>query len=1363
MTQPTAATNKAHAIWMLLPHGYANPERTVAKLSLVVSPRAITADGRLGSLLELANWPDQVKNLDKVSLFVAGRQGTIEARVTSPKPRSELWRTLFPPTTPVQLDGGGEVSDLDQVASSVAYGPVVSTLRGLYEQTTAARVASGDAGPRGVDPSGVDPGGAGSPLERALSGLAQWSLAPPTGAGRERAAFAKAVVPAAAASVQAQVADLLEPTTMTTATLARAAELLREQGLDDAAAMVPLVSVIRRLRSTVASDQNGSPGNTGAPPVDPERPQPGRLDHVRAVDQADFHQVLGLVSAQPTLALALGLCFDLELPALEKGEHSIRVTGGLPLLAIGGAPWSRVIADPQNGRFTMATQPNAPSEVRDGMLDLRPDGPGARKYVVTTMDVVGTTAQLAGMASAVAAGQPAPTTLPPRRNVGFTLAQVDRRSGVVSHTATRGKAISESFGQPQSVDRLATQATPAADALAGVGPGEMVLYADDVTAGYRVHVRDGDGPWRSLMRRVARYTIGRERSSPVLTADDEGIVDPIPLVEQRDARGASQLEVGETIFVWNNWSLVARQPGPTVTTEADGRVHTELVSPQVSANYPLRIDVAVKEGTLPRLRYGRRYQFRVFPVDLAGNSIDPALCDPAQVSAPVTYRRLDPLPAPELVLRAPLRAGEALDRIVVLSDGDGKPLGSCERHVAPPRAWFNLVELHGHFDAALGSGSGAAQARQRLLAIGANEAGSFTDLMVPDPADPTRKIAAQGLRLAVNEDAPHPPSGSLVGLVRGQALLAGEYPVHNTDALNLPYLADPLSTGIAIAGLPTPTGEVVTARYGGSGTWPDVQSLRLIATPGTGTGGFGVAGDTSAGHPTLTLTVPPAADVTVALSSTLTPAGLALMEIDLPANARKAALAGQEPLLTPAKTLRVVHAVRCPRLPLEMQSATADPTRPVGSTVVDLSGTVLCHPASTARVDIEASWTELVDDGSSEVRMEQRTAMIGSVPVAPGTSVVPWKVRHALGDGKRRDITCRVVASTRFREYFPADTPAEDMVRRAEAGLTTVALNTTRPSPPVIHSVLPTFRWKRTLVNGVFTSVRSTAGLRVWLERPWGETGTDERFGVLIYRDLVGGEWAKEAAKNNLHPLHSRMSGWWGDPLDGWTHTAAHLVPGHFPARIEVDKSLPPQELRPSANSATVHVGRDVLGHAVHYDRDRDLWFADIDIDITDSQKWFPFIRLAVVRHQPKSVPGCQISPVVLTDPVQLPPTRTLTATWAGPGGIQLNVTGQWMNNTRFEVVVHSRAENPQLGFSGAGSEISVGGVRHTLASVVAATTITATGTVPTTINNVPPEVPAARLVVQELQYGDYLHSSREAGRPVYIETVDEAQLRPRP
>jgi hypothetical protein len=1328
--------NKAHTVWTLQPNGYADRERTRLSLSLVVSPRAITVNGRLDDLAELADWPAQVQNLDTVSIFVEGQPGITQATLTSRKPSSLLWRTLFAPGTPVQLDGGGEVTDLDQVGSSIAYRPLVQALRGVYTEAT-ARTEN-------------------TQLKRVLTGLAQWSLArPATSTDSRRISGARAMVRAAPDAVRERVADLLDPTAMTTASLAEAADLLRANGLAEAAEVTPLVGVIRRLRGAAESLNPNTP-----PPPD----GPGRLDHVRTADQADFHQILGLVAAQPVLALALGLRFDLEMPAF-TGERAIRVTGALPLLIPGGAPWSKVVADPQSGRFTMAAQPGVAGEVRNGMLDLRPD---SDRYVVTTMDVVGTAAQLAGMAASVAGGQLAPATPPPRRNVGFTVAQADRRAGVVALTATRSKTIAAALGEPQGVETVRAAAAPDPNAVATVGPGELVLYADDVTAGYRVDVRVDGGEWRSLMRRTARYSVGDTRAIPPLTADDEGRVDPISLVEQKDAVAGSTVEAGEVIFNWDGWALGARRPGASVAVGPDGTVRTEQVRPQVSPGYPLRMDVAVKGGTLPRLRYGRNYQFRVRTVDLAGNSIDPSLCDPALVSAPVKYRRLDPLPAPELVLRAPLSAGEALTRLVVRSDGDGNPLGGCERHVAPPRAWQNLAEVHGLFDSAMGAAT--AEQRQRMLALGGNEAGSFTDLMVPDPADPTRKIPAPGLRLAVNADAGHPPTGSLDGLVRGEALPAGEYPVHDTDAMCLPYLADPLATGIAIDGLPTPAGDVVTAKYGGA-TWPNIQPMRLLAKPGAGPGGVGLASGNAAGRPTLTLTVPPAADLTTKLSSTLTPAGLSLMEVDLPAGTEKAALDGQEPLLTPGKELRIVHAVRRPLLPLEVKTAVADPQRKVGSTVVDVNGTAVCHPASTARVDIEGTWDELIDDGVSEVRTEKRTAITGSVSVDdPAQPNLTWKVRHSLGDGKRRDITYRPVGTTRFREYFAPGTPPEQLVRRVQTGVTTTAINTTRPDPPEIHSVLPTFAWTRTVANGTYTSVRRTAGVRVWLHRPWGQTGTDERLGVLVYRSLFGGTWAAEAERNNLHSMHSRTSRWCGDPLDGWGHTAAHFVPGNFPAHIELDQSLPPVSLKPTANSNPVEVAHDVLGHAVHYEPERDLWYCDIDIDVTDDQMYFPFVWLGLVRHQPRSAPGCHVSSVVVTDPIQLPPRRKLTATALAPDSVKFTVTGPWINNSVFEVSVNARAENPMLGFTGNPSELSVSqpGQNFILASQTVGNTITATGTVQPRVNGVPTTQPLARLVVRELQVGDSLHHGSEgpqtqptggANRPVYVDFVDQSQL----
>jgi hypothetical protein len=496
------------------------------------------------------------------------------------------------------------------------------------------------------------------------------------------------------------------------------------------------------------------------------------------------------------------------------------------------------------------------------------------------------------------------------------------------------------------------------------------------------------------------------------------------------------------------------------------------------------------------------------------------------------------------------------------------------------------------------------------------------------------------------------------------------------------------------------------------------------------------------------------------------------MEIDLPPEGRKAALNGQNPLLTPGREVRFVHAVRRPLLPLVVQSAAADPARAVGSTMVSISGSTQCHPASTARIDIETRWEEVIDDGTSPVRLEKRTATVGSVTVAPGAANVPWTVTQTFGDGKRRDLECHAIASTRFREYFPRDTPAEQLVRRSEQGVKTIAVNTTRPDPIELHSVVPTFRWSRKVANGVLTSTRRTAGVRVWLRRPWQQTGAGERLGVVIYRTLFGGGWAADAESNELSSLHSTTTRWCGDPLDGFGHEAPMFVAGNFPARIEVDQTMPTQQVRPFANANPVDVQRDVLGHAVHYDAERDLWYSDIDIAVTDPKMYFPFVRLGLVRHQPHSAPDCHFSSIVVTDPIQLPPARTMQAKLSAPNQVAVQVTGQWINNSRFAVDVYSRAGDPLRGFGDNVDAVVSGphGNTRVLPSTIDGDTINAGGVVNVAINGVPADAAVARLVLREYQVGDSLHDAGEApgldslglaNRAVYVDVIDQALLRP--
>jgi hypothetical protein len=72
------------------------------------------------------------------------------------------------------------------------------------------------------------------------------------------------------------------------------------------------------------------------------------------------------------------------------------------------------------------------------------------------------------------------------------------------------------------------------------------------------------------------------------------------------------------------------------------------------------------------------------------------------------------------------------------------------------------------------------------------------------------------------------------------------------------------------------------------------------------------------------------------------------------------------------------------------------------------------------------------------------------------------------------------------------------------------------------------------------------------------------------------------------------------------------------------------------------------------------------DIQLGPIAGYMPFVRLALARFQPSSVPGLHLSPVVLTDFVQLTPDRQVTLMRApdAPNRIQLSVSGNMTGQT---------------------------------------------------------------------------------------------------
>jgi hypothetical protein len=87
-----------------------------------------------------------------------------------------------------------------------------------------------------------------------------------------------------------------------------------------------------------------------------------------------------------------------------------------------------------------------------------------------------------------------------------------------------------------------------------------------------------------------------------------------------------------------------------------------------------------------------------------------------------------------------------------------------------------------------------------------------------------------------------------------------------------------------------------------------------------------------------------------------------------------------------------------------------------------------------------------------------------------------------------------------------------------------------------------------------------------------------------------------------------------------------------FPARV-TDEQV---ELREVAGQM-VHV----VGHRVHWDPDRGLWYCDIELNA--GATYMPFVRLALVRYQPNALPAAKISNVVLGEFSQVLPRRRAT------------------------------------------------------------------------------------------------------------------------
>jgi hypothetical protein len=684
------------------------------------------------------------------------------------------------------------------------------------------------------------------------------------------------------------------------------------------------------------------------------------------------------------------------------------------------------------------------------------------------------------------------------------------------------------------------------------------------------------------------------------------------------------------------------------------------------------------------------------------------------VSPLLPFLRWDPVQPPAMVARHRYTAGESLRQLVIRSwvDQDLATLAitvtppaafaasanpaldyhdTCERHLIPPKSSQSQAELHGCFDGAIGKVGAAAAAAQKLALAGAvREKGTLFDIEVPRLDDVSIKDPQPNISLHPPKP-PDPTELKELPLAPGEAPGPGQYVLHDVDELVLPYLPDPIARGVSFVFPEAGADRVIeypfategfTARY--KGKWPALRPYRLVLE-----GGTALLGKVTGTQ--IRVALPPADVQRFRLASSLDLADLnvlGLWRTWMPfladaADVAEAIADGWLWAFTPFEDVTLVHAV--PR-PLEAPRVlTVNAVRDAGSTESTLVGGFDVHGASTESVTAEATWTETIDDiAQAGPEDHQHRSVAWTVPIAPDEDLAgllwadaPWPVvggtfmfhanKHKFPDTKHRNVSYRLRATTRFREYFepselappavtgtPAwDAPVDDGKSVVSEAFAVSVPSSARPAPPVVHSVIPLFIWDEGTEpeQPVAYRRRRRPGVRIYLERPWYSSGDGELLGVLL----------EPGATKTMHTWASQ---WGGDPLwlttevDKRSLSSMQLV-DFFHGGI----SGRPPDATPVVPTATLPLTAlkqnptvQVLGYQPEYAPDRRLWFVDVAFE--GGATFWPFVRLAVARYQPDSIPGCHLSAPARCDYVQLTPRRTATVARTDARHIRVVVTG---------------------------------------------------------------------------------------------------------
>ena len=669
------------------------------------------------------------------------------------------------------------------------------------------------------------------------------------------------------------------------------------------------------------------------------------LERLR-IQPMDFHQLVGSLADYPEIMRRLGLVLDFRINAEPAKLPLSSFVWVRPVVAPATArqylsPRSEYVLNSAAGWFRLKPMNDL---MKDGCLTLGKTT-GTSLFDVVPGDVEGATEKLEKYAqlildASLSPDQPHDGALPALRSAGLAVAQSNRDvwlgSLVEGHNQLHCRLAEELTTPNFPDDHRGTTAH---------------LNFEHVARGLRIDVRElsgnaPPGPWRSLSVRKGHYLVGPAQQPVPNVPEDEGWV---ALGSMKPV--ASTLIIYESLFRWAGWSLAVPRPGREF-----GMDGTVPPGPGTSMNMTVKFDPVA--GTLPKLRFGRQYQFRARVVDLAGNSLlltenqNPPneLLTSAQDGY---YDRLEPVGSPIVLLKypllgpptsacpqgQPLSPGESVARLVIRTanvEGQGPPAAPVNtmsgRHLVPPRVSQDMAEAHGMFD-------DAASGRLRPDA--------YPLMLSKDGTLSTTQGASPGFG----------PDGKPVF-----------EDVHPEESITVPYLPDPLALGATFFNLPGTGASQYLQQYPFGGTWPHRTSFQLRVEAGTGAPVF------SGGL--LRLFLPPGEQLTVQMSSHFAPGQETLMGIwrwivEEAHNNPQVNLsqfqalvgAGRHWMLTPFREIVLVHATQQPVHTPQWVSLVVGPQRTFGQTGASLTGMIDIHRPSTQKLDLAAVWIDPIDEG----------------------------------------------------------------------------------------------------------------------------------------------------------------------------------------------------------------------------------------------------------------------------------------------------------------------------------------------------------------------------------------------------------------